>query len=120
MGKTSLLNAMFPGMRLATQSVSAATAKGRHTTTQSRLYPLPHGGYLADTPGIRTLGLFHEDQERIDDVFPEVYEHAANCRFKDCSHTHEPDCAVKCALEQGMIDEDRYQNYLRMSRTKGG
>ncbi len=116
-GKSSLLNAMYPAYRIRTNVVSEDSGKGRHTTTSSRLYPLPGGGYLADTPGIRSLGLFDEvAEEGLGGVFPEIEAAAAGCRFRDCSHTHEPRCAVKEAVERGEIDEDRYRNYVRLRR----
>lgn len=113
-GKSTLLNAMYPGFAIRTNAVSAVSSKGRHTTTSSRLYALPGGGYLADTPGIKSLGLFEEVDDEIGSVFPEIEAEAAGCRFRDCSHTHEPRCAVKEAVERGEIDEDRYRNYVRL------
>ena len=80
------------------------------------LNPLPGGGYLADTPGIRELGLFEEAVDELGSVFPEIEAAAARCRFRNCTHTHEPDCAVKEAVERGEIDEDRYRNYVRLRK----
>jgi len=114
-GKSSLLNAMYPGFAVRTGAVSEKLNKGRHTTTASRLYPLPGGGYLADTPGIRTLGLFADDQA-VSGVFPEISAAAEGCRFRDCTHSHEAACAVKAAVDGGEIDADRYRNYLRLAR----
>lgn len=113
-GKTSLVTAMFPAYSLRTAEVNDWTGKGRHTTTASRLYPLPDGGYLADTPGIRELGLFEDTEDDVAGVFPEIEGLAAGCKFRDCTHTHEPKCAVRAAVERGEIDEDRYRNYVRM------
>ncbi len=115
-GKSSLLNAMFPENRIRTNTVSEVSNKGRHTTSSSRLYPLPGGGYVADTPGIKALGLFDEVGDEIGGVFAEIDAAAAGCKFRDCSHTHEPGCAVKDAVERGEIDEDRYRNYVRLRR----
>lgn len=115
-GKSSLVNVMFPEYRIRTNTVSEKSSKGRHTTASSRLYPLPGGGYLADTPGIRSLGLFDEVEDEVAGVFPEIVAAAAGCKFRDCNHTHEPKCAVKEAVGRGEIDEDRYRNYVRLQR----
>ncbi|MDQ7793812.1 MAG: ribosome small subunit-dependent GTPase A [bacterium] len=117
-GKSSLLNAMYPGSAAATGGVSAASGKGRHTTSSSRLHALPDGGYLVDTPGIRTLALEDEDDGLIAGVFPEIQELAADCKFRDCTHSHEPRCAVKQAVERGDIDPSRYESYLRMLKNR--
>jgi ribosome biogenesis GTPase len=114
-GKSRLVNALDPGFKARVGDVSLVHEKGRHTTSASRLYPLAGGGYLADTPGIRELALFEGDPESIAIVFPEVVEAAAGCRFRRCSHSHEPGCAVKAAVESGTIDRDRYQHYLRLA-----
>jgi ribosome biogenesis GTPase len=113
-GKSSLLNAMYPQFEIRTAEVSAWSSKGRHTTTASRLYALPDGGYLADTPGIRELGLFEDSEEAVTGVFPEILTAASGCRFRDCTHSHEPKCAVKAAVDRGEIDADRYGHYLRL------
>jgi ribosome biogenesis GTPase len=115
-GKSSLLNAMYPQFEIRTAAVSAWSSKGRHTTTTSRLYALPDGGYLADTPGIRELGLFEDSEEAVTGVFPEILAAADGCKFADCTHSHEPKCAVKAAVERGEIDPDRYEHYLRLVR----
>ena len=112
-GKSSLVNSLFPGLELRTATVSAATNKGRHTTTGSRLYPLPGGGYLADTPGIRTLAL-HEDEDAATGVFPEIAAAAEGCKFRDCTHSHEARCAVRAAVEDGAIHPDRYRSFVRL------
>lgn len=114
-GKSSLVNALYPGMDARTSAVSEALNKGRHTTTTSRLYPIPGGGYLADTPGIRTLALF-EDEQAVEEVFPEITAAADGCKFRNCSHTHEAKCAVREAVERGTIHPDRYQHYVRLQR----
>jgi ribosome biogenesis GTPase len=116
-GKSSLVNAVFPDATVRTGAVSDVSTKGRHTTTASRLYPLPGSGYLVDTPGIRTLELFEDaaDEETMGDLFPEISEAAGGCRFRDCTHTHEPQCAVKAAVGRGEIGADRYRNFLRMT-----
>lgn len=119
-GKSSLVNALqvrpeADGGPLRTQSVSAYSNKGRHTTTASRLYRLPWGGYLADTPGIKEIGLDEEAAEDLDDLFPEITRVAAGCKFRDCTHTLEPRCAVKQAVAEGQIDRARYRSYLRLA-----
>lgn len=116
-GKSSLVNALLPGLAAArTQAVSEASARnpGHHTTTASRLYKLPGGGYLVDTPGVRELGLFEGSEGAVEDVFPEISSYAGRCKFRDCSHTHEPHCAVKDAVARGEIDEDRYRHYVKL------
>lgn len=114
-GKSSLINALDPGFKARTAGVSEATGKGRHTTSASRLYPLACGGYLADTPGIRELALFEGDRESIDAVFPEIVEAAGLCRFRRCSHSHEPGCAVKKLVAGGAIERDRYEHFLKLN-----
>lgn len=113
-GKSTLVNLLYPGLEVQTTDVSAGTGKGRHTTTASRLYPLSGGGYLADTPGIRELGLF-DDEDAVDAVFPEITAAAGRCRFRDCAHRQESGCAVKAAVARGAIHEDRYRHYLRLA-----
>jgi ribosome biogenesis GTPase len=114
-GKSRLVNALDPGFQARVGEISRVHEKGKHTTTASRLYPLEGGGYLADTPGIRELALFEGDPESLAIVFPEIVEAASGCKFRGCSHSHEPACAVKAAVEAGMIDRDRYQHYLRLA-----
>lgn len=114
-GKSSLMNALDPGLRIRTAEVSGTTGKGRHTTSASRLYPLAGGGYLADTPGIRELALFEGDPESIAAVFPEITDAAPACRFRGCSHSHEPGCVVKAKVAAGEIEEDRYRHFLKLS-----
>lgn len=114
-GKSRLVNALDPGFRARIGEVSEVHQKGRHTTSASRLYPLQGGGYLADTPGIRELALFEGDPESLAIVFPEIVEAAAGCKFRRCSHSHEPHCAVKADVESGRIDRDRYEHFLRLA-----
>lgn len=116
-GKSSLVNALYADALARTTSVSEWNEKGRHTTTASRLYALPGGGYLADTPGIRELMLFDDDQQAVAGVFPEIEALAQGCRFNDCTHSHEPRCAVKAAVERGELDRERYEHYLRLSQS---
>lgn len=116
-GKSTLLNALQPGLRLATGEVSSAEeGKGKHTTTHAELLPLdgPDGGYVADTPGIRELGLWEIPPSELAWCFLEFREHLGRCAFNDCSHLHEPRCGVRAAVAAGAIREDRHDSYRRM------
>jgi ribosome biogenesis GTPase / thiamine phosphate phosphatase len=113
-GKSSLLNVLMPGLDLAEREVSQATSKGRHTTVVREMYPLPGGGYIADTPGLKALALWDIQPEELDGYFPEMRQRVADCAFSDCTHTHEPDCAILDAVEKGEIHPERYQAYTRM------
>lgn len=113
-GKTSLLNAMQPGLGLVVREVSQATSKGRHTTTVRQLFPLADGGYIADTPGLKALALWDIEPHELDGYFPELRTLVDACQFSDCTHIHEPGCAVRAALEQGQIHPERYESYVRM------
>lgn len=112
-GKSSLLNAIQPGLALAVAEVSEAHGKGRHTTRVAELIELegPEGGYLADTPGIRELGLWRFPMDELDWCFREFRPFLGDCYFAGCTHTHEPDCAVREAVERGEISEARYESY---------
>ena len=111
-GKSTLLNAIQPGLGLAAKEVSQATGKGRHTTVVPELLPLEGGGWVADTPGIRALALFDTDPEELDAYFPEIASRVADCQFSDCTHIVEPGCAVIDALEAGQIHPERYESYV--------
>ena len=113
-GKSSLLNAIQPGLGLSIQHVSQATGKGKHTTVSSELFPLEGGGYVADTPGLKALALWDIEPEELDGYFPDISPIVANCQFSNCSHVHEPGCAVREAVEQGTIHPHRYDSYLRL------
>jgi ribosome biogenesis GTPase len=112
-GKSSLLNALYPGLRLRTGDVSLAVNKGRHTTVGAFLHPLPAGGYVVDTPGLREVGTWGIEAARLGDCFPEVRAHAFACRFADCAHRAEPDCAVRGAIGTD-ISAERYESYCRL------
>lgn len=113
-GKSSLLNAVQPGLALRVASVSDAVQKGRHTTVTAQLVPLDCGGYVADTPGLRELGLWGIDPDDLDWCFPEFRPYLGTCRYgNSCTHTHEPGCAVREAIGSG-IAESRYVSYERM------
>jgi len=115
-GKSSLLNAVQPELGLATSEVSSAIHKGRHTTTVAELIPLsmPEGGYVADTPGIREIGLWRIPQDELDWCFQEFQPVLGQCEFNNCTHDHEPGCAVHEAIEQGIIPVERYESYLKL------
>lgn len=114
-GKSSLLNAVQPGLRLRTGLVSGPTGKGRHTTTAADLLPLAGGGYVADTPGLKELAIWGLAPEELGDFFPEIAPYLDGpCRFARCSHRHEPDCAVRAAVAAGAITVARYESYLKL------
>jgi ribosome biogenesis GTPase len=113
-GKTSLLNALQPGLGLQVREISQATGKGRHTTVVPQLFPLACGGWVADTPGIRALALFDVDPEELDAYFPDIAPFVTHCQFSDCNHTVEPGCAVIQAVEDGLVSEHRYESYVRL------
>jgi len=113
-GKSSLLNAIQPGLGLAVRQVSQSTGKGQHTTVSRQLFPLKGGGYIADTPGLKALALWDIEPEELDAYFPELRDLVAQCQFSDCTHMQEPGCAVIDALEHGRIHPERYESYLRM------
>lgn len=113
-GKSSLLNAIQPGLGLAVREVSHITSKGKHTTVVRQLFPLADGGYVADTPGLKALALWDIAPEEIDGYFPEMRPLVADCQFSDCTHVSEPGCAVREAVAQGKMHPARYQAYIRM------
>ncbi len=113
-GKSSLLNALQPGLGLAVQEVSRATGEGRHTTVVREMFPLAEGGYVADTPGLKAFSLWDVAPEELDAYFPEMRDLVAYCEFSDCTHLHEPGCAVRRAVEEGRIHPERYQSYVRL------
>ena len=116
-GKSSLLNAIDPGEVRATKTGREFDGKGRHTTTSSTLVELPDGTRVIDTPGIRTFGLWDVDRDGLRHEFPEFVEPASRCRFGDCTHLHEPDCAVRAAVDAGEVARARYGAYLRILDT---
>jgi ribosome biogenesis GTPase len=115
-GKSSLFNAVQPGLGLAVGAISTALNKGRHTTRVAELIPLdlPGGGYLADTPGIRELGLWRFPKDELARCFREFRPYLGDCYFAGCTHIHEPDCAVRAALARGEITPERYDSYVRL------
>ena len=117
-GKSSLLNLIQPGLGLAVNEISSALNKGRHTTVTRQMFPIEGGGYVADTPGWKSLALWDTEPEELDAYFPELRELVQHCQFSDCTHTHEPSCAVLDALKAGTIHPDRYDSYLRLRSGK--
>lgn len=113
-GKSSLLNAVQTGLGLRVKEVSEATGKGLHTTRHTELIPLEIGGYVADTPGIRGLALFDLEPTEVDAYYREIAPLVELCQFSDCTHTHEPNCAVRAAVEDGRVSAERYDSYLRL------
>jgi ribosome biogenesis GTPase len=113
-GKSSLLNAIQPDLGLRVREVSQATEKGLHTTRHVELVPLEMGGYVADTPGIRGLALFDIEPDELDGYFREIAPLVAECQFSDCTHRHEPRCAVRAAVADGRVSAERYDSYLRL------
>jgi ribosome biogenesis GTPase len=112
-GKSSLLNALQPELGQRVSAIGATTHKGRHTTTGARLFPLEGGGYVADTAGIRALAVSSK-AARLDHCFPEFRPYLGTCRLADCTHIHEPDCAVLTAVEARALDAERYDSYCRL------
>ncbi len=113
-GKSSLMNALYPGLDLRVAEISASVNKGRHTTVGAYVHPLPNGGYIVDTPGLREVGLWGLPASTLDGCFPEFRPYLGGCRFTDCVHDTEPACAVRAASADGAIDGGRYESYLRM------
>lgn len=113
-GKSSLINAIAPGLHLKTKTVSQSHNKGQHTTTFAEMHKLENGGYIIDTPGIKAFGLLDFDVNELGHFFPEIFKASSNCQFNNCTHTHEPSCAVLHNVEQGKIHISRYENYLKM------
>lgn len=118
-GKSSLVNALDPSLNLRTAEISQAHLQGRHTTTFYEMHPLSCGGFVVDTPGIRGFGLVDFSKEELSNYFPEMLKIEDECRFVPCTHTHEPGCAVKEAVERGDISPLRYESYLAMLEDDG-
>jgi ribosome biogenesis GTPase len=118
-GKSSLLNALAPDLELTTGAVDRRHARGRHTTTRSQLFLIEGGIRLIDTPGIRELGLWHLEAAELRFFFPDFSQLAAGCRFSNCSHIHEPDCAIRAAAADGSLDRGRYATYRRIYEDLG-
>lgn len=117
-GKSTLLNALIPEAHARTAAISEAHGSGQHTTTYSELYELPMGGSLIDVPGIKGFGTFDMEPEELGHYFREIFDTSHDCRFSNCTHTHEPGCAVLKALEEHRIAPSRYTSYLSMLEDK--
>ena len=115
-GKSSLVNALFPGLDLRTAEISESVNKGRHTTVGALLVPIPDvlGGFVVDTPGLREVGMWGLPPGNLDRCFPEFRPFLGKCRFDNCSHDHEPKCAVQDAVESGAVSKPRYESYLKL------
>ncbi len=111
-GKSTLINALLPGLKLKTAEISDNHDTGMHTTTFSEMFPLPEGGWLIDTPGVKGLGTIDFEKNEIAHFFPEIFEKSHECRYNNCTHTHEPGCAVLAALDENLIAQSRYNSYL--------
>lgn len=117
-GKSTLLNAFVPHAEARVAAISEAHNTGVHTTTYSEMHELPCGGYIIDTPGIKGFGTFDMNPEEITGYFKEIFRFSKDCRFSDCTHTHEPNCAVLKAVEEHYIAASRYESYLSMLEDK--
>ena len=113
-GKSSLLNAIQPGLGLAVNVISTAMDKGKHTTVTRQMFPLASGGYVADTPGWKSLALWDTEPEEMEAYFPELRDLVQHCQFSDCTHTHEPNCAVLAAVKDGRVHPERFDSFLRL------
>ncbi|MCD8181966.1 MAG: ribosome small subunit-dependent GTPase A [Bacteroides sp.] len=117
-GKSTLINAILPEQNIKTGEMSTYHNKGMHTTTFSEMFPVAGNGYIIDTPGIKGFGTFDMEEEEIGHYFPEIFKASARCRYNNCTHRHEPGCAVREAVEQHFISESRYTSYLNMLEDK--
>ncbi len=117
-GKSTLLNVLIPGINLRTAEISYAHQTGMHTTTFSEMLAIPEGGWVIDTPGVKGFGAYDMEPEEICSYFKEIFEYSKDCRFNNCTHTHEPDCAVIRAVENHFISQSRYNSYLSMLEDK--
>jgi len=111
-GKSTLINILEPGLKLKTMDISDVHNTGKHTTTYSSLYKLKFGGYIIDTPGIKAFGMLEMEAWEISHYFPEIFKISSHCQYNNCSHTHEPECAVKIAVEKNEIAQSRFISYL--------
>ena len=111
-GKSTLINAILPGQNLKTGDISNVHNKGMHTTTFSEMFPVDGGGYIIDTPGIKGFGTFDMEEEEVGHYFKEIFKFSADCKYGNCTHRHEPGCAVREAVEKHYISESRYNSYL--------
>lgn len=119
-GKSTIINKLVPGLNLKTGEISEYHNKGMHTTTFSEMIRLPEGGYIIDTPGIKGFGTIEMEEAEISHYFPEIFRVSPNCRFNNCTHRHEPDCAVLSSVKDKLIAESRYKSYLSILNDKEG
>ena len=118
-GKSSFINVVLPDSKIHTQDVSSWSGKGQHTTTFAEMYDLPESGKIIDTPGMREFGLVHVEKEELSGYFPEMRQRLNDCQFNNCLHINEPGCAIKQAVVDGEIDEDRYVSYYNILESLG-
>jgi len=119
-GKSSLLNALEPGLSLRTGELSHKQGRGRHTTVSARLIPMESGGLVADTPGFSDVGVWGVEQRELEECFPDFHPFREECRFRGCTHLHEPNCGVASALARGEIEEGRFESYRSMVQEAAG
>ena len=117
-GKSTLINAILPEQNVKTGEISTAHNKGMHTTTFSEMFPVAGNGYIIDTPGIKGFGTFDMKDEEVGHYFKEIFEFSAQCKYGNCTHRHEPGCAVREAVENHYISESRYASYLNILEDK--
>ncbi len=117
-GKSTLINALFPGMEVRTGEISDVHNKGMHTTTFSEMFPLPQGGWVIDIPGIKGFGTLDMEVEEVGHYFKDIFEVSHRCKYGNCTHRHEPGCAVREAVENHLISESRYASYLNILEDK--
>ena len=110
-GKSTIINDLIPDLKLKTGDISATHHTGMHTTTFSEMFPLPSGGYIIDTPGVKGFGTIDFQKKEVSHYFPEIFKYSQQCRYNNCTHTHEPGCAVLDAIEQNLISQSRYTSY---------
>jgi ribosome biogenesis GTPase / thiamine phosphate phosphatase len=119
-GKSSLINALLPDIEAETGRLSSATGLGRHTTSAATCYHLPQGGELIDSPGVRSFRLTHLNRQELEQGFREFHDYLGQCRFHNCTHEHEPDCAIRNAMKRGRIHPLRLENFLRLQKSVSG
>lgn len=113
-GKSSFLNVVFPDIHLKTREISGWSGKGQHTTTFAEMFDLPYGGRIIDTPGMREFGLVDIEKQEVSHYFPEMRDRLNGCQYNNCLHVNEPDCAIKDAVANGEVHEDRYVSYVNI------